>query len=1832
MNTPSLPITPLRIACRLTATLILAAAAAATAQTIVFQDTFQSGNLSTLNPTAASPGTLTSSRTAYEIGSSKNATATSVAAGALTLATGSTGSGYTEGQALFTATPVTLSTPGEYIEVYYTFTDTTDMFNNAVTAAGNNMQINIGLYNSGGSAPTNGTLLWNGGLVSGSTTAVNGGTKDWVGYTAQFARTPPTFTANSSAIARRPAQAGANNLNQAIGIGSGYASSANIVTMAGVVGQPTLTVGNQYTLHLRITYANATTLAVTNTLYEGAGIGGAVYSAGGWTGRLGGTTTTILTTTFDALEVGIRPTTSTATTLQINSITVAKYIPSAPTITGLTNQTIPAGENVTLSPAVTGTPTPSLQWYVSTDGGATSNTIPGETSSTLTLNSVQSSQDGYKYYLVANNSQGTASGGMTLTVTGSSSAPPTITGLINQTVNARFNVTLAPIVVGSPTPSRQWSVNGTPIPGATGSSLTLTNVQLAQNGFVYSLTASNASGVVTSNMTLTVTNALFNVQLNGLGTTYSGAGQIGAAGDVWNKPTLANYDNSGTTFSGLNSMISGYGLTDSRGVASPVTLGMTGNNYRSYYGTSSGHGETVGLNNQSLKMDWTGASPAPSAAITLAGLPPNTSLNLFGYGASYYTSPIGSLWALAAANGGASANQISTNGMDVTQAANQGICWVKLVGTTDSGGNLTVNVSPQTGGGVWWQTYLNGFQLQLHTQPLVTGLTNLTVVQGNNTTLTPAVSGTPSPTFQWQVNGANISGETNAALTLNNIQYAQNGNVYSLIASNQAGAVTNSMTLTVLVTPSITGLNNQTASVGDNVSIAPTVGGVPTPSLRWQRNGADQNDGATGNGSTIAGSTTSTLSITSAQSADSGIYSLIASNSAGVVTNSMTLTVSSGDVAPSIVGPTDQTVIEGSNATFTASVSGLPVPALQWLENGVEISGETTSTLVRSAVTYAQNGNVYSLIASNVAGVVTNSATLTVLVPPAISQQPTNLAVVVGSPATFSVVASGVPAVKYQWRKNGSPIAGATNSTYSVAGVTGANNGEVYSVIVSNSVSALTSSNAVLTALSTLTRTFLPASNATGLAPDQQLRIVFPSPVKLGSNGVLTVRDASNDAVVSTINRSQFLSYTPGNTSIQVIPNAAIRSVQGKSYYYMPVAIYDNEVWITLSNRLDYNKAYYVNMDAGLLLDTNNASIAGISGTNTWRFSTKASGPATPTTSTGPTMITVGQDGAGDFATFQGAFDWIPQNNTLARTIRVQPGIYRDNATLAQNRNFVTVVGEGASRTNAQLIYPFAYFAPPDTVFTAGSLRIESSDVTVLNLTLDNIIYEEYHPTGESSSGAAGAFAGAINTLATTGKRIVFKNVLIKGGQDTIWHSSSTGVAYFQDCEVWGSVDYIYGSGLAVYDQCDIVQIRSSGGPITAPNTLNAQPHGLVFLNCAFPRALVANGYPYNVNVNSTTFQRPWGQDGATAIINCQVDTHFTTKGWAEWDGRETTCRDREAGTTLIGGGTVTPAQRQAAGAYWLNTIDPDYVANPSLAPTDTLLYGPAGTANRIPVLVDTNDYTVPAIFGHAYFNLNGWLPAVIPTITSQPTNQSVSAGATATFSVAAVGLPEPAFQWLKNGTNVSGATNATLNIVNAQPGDAAAYSVVVSNSAGSVVSSAAALVVNTAPVATNMSAGTVADTPMSIAIAKLLAHASDADGDPLSLAGVSATSTNGGTVSVGGQSVTYTPVAGFTGTDQFTYSVSDGRGGTANGAVTITVSAPSQGFNQVGAENLGGGALRLNYLGIPGNNYALDWRTNLSLGAWIPLMTNAAASNGWLIFTNTSAEPQNFYRTRFVP
>ncbi len=80
--------------------------------------------------------------------------------------------------------------------------------------------------------------------------------------------------------------------------------------------------------------------------------------------------------------------------------------------------------------------------------------------------------------------------------------------------------------------------------------------------------------------------------------------------------------------------------------------------------------------------------------------------------------------------------------------------------------------------------------------------------------------------------------------------------------------------------------------------------------------------------------------------------------------------------------------------------------------------------------------------------------------------------------------------------------------------------------------------------------------------------------------------------------------------------------------------------------------------------------------------------------------------------------------------------------------------------------------------------------------------------------------------------RATFVNVKITGYQDTLFPNS--GRSYFHKCEVWGHVDFIFGAGQAVFDDCDIVSrdrgSKTNNGYVTAPSTKGDQPYGFLFV------------------------------------------------------------------------------------------------------------------------------------------------------------------------------------------------------------------------------------------------------------------------------------------------------------------------------------------------------------------------------------------------------------------
>jgi hypothetical protein len=382
--------------------------------------------------------------------------------------------------------------------------------------------------------------------------------------------------------------------------------------------------------------------------------------------------------------------------------------------------------------------------------------------------------------------------------------------------------------------------------------------------------------------------------------------------------------------------------------------------------------------------------------------------------------------------GGKTSSTLTLSNVQPSQAGGYSVTASNVVGSVTSlVAQLTVLVPPS-----------------VTTQP-----TNFTVVSGGNAAFYVAASGSAPLSYQWQLANTNLSGATATALQLSNVQPSQAGN-YRVVITNSAGAVTSSVaSLTVLVPPGITAQpTNVTATVGSNATFSVAATGTAPLTYQWQL--ASTN---------LPGATATTLQLANVQTSQAGNYRAIVSNAAGSATSSVaTLTVL---VPPSITStPTNLTVISGSNATFSVAASGTAPLTYQWQLASTNLPGATATSLQLANVQTSQAGN-YRAIVSNAAGSATSSvATLTVLVPPSITSPPTNLTVISGSNATFSVAASGTVPLTYQWQLAGTNLPGATATSLQLANVQTSQAGN-YRAIVSNAAGSATSSVATLTVL-----------------------------------------------------------------------------------------------------------------------------------------------------------------------------------------------------------------------------------------------------------------------------------------------------------------------------------------------------------------------------------------------------------------------------------------------------------------------------------------------------------------------------------------------------------------------------------------------------------------------------------------------------------------------------------------------------------------------------------------------------------------------------------------------
>ena len=252
--------------------------------------------------------------------------------------------------------------------------------------------------------------------------------------------------------------------------------------------------------------------------------------------------------------------------------------------------------------------------------------------------------------------------------------------------------------------------------------------------------------------------------------------------------------------------------------------------------------------------------------------------------------------------------------------------------------------------------------------------------------------------------------------------------------------------------------------------------------------------------------------------------------------------------------------------------------------------------------------------------------------------------------------------------------------------------------------------------------------------------------------------------------------------------------------------------------------------------------------------------------------------------------------------------------------------------------------------------------------------------------------------------------------------------------------------------------------------------------------------------------------------------------------------------------------------------------------------------------------------------NVRVYVPAIAPTITTQPSSQTVTAGANPIFSVATTGSAPLGYQWRLNGASVSGGNNSSYTRTNAQSADAGSYFVVITNAAGSATSGNAILTVKTPP---NITTQPQSQTVIGGNSATFTAAAS---GDaPLNFQWRK----NGATIN-GATATSYT-INNTTLSDAASYSVvvTNGTGSVTSANATLTVNTPPSITSQPQSQtqSIGSSAVftvsatgvaPLNYLwhfngasisGATASTYTRNTVTTSDAGSYSVVITNSLGS-----------------------
>ncbi|MQM10570.1 hypothetical protein Taro_043467 [Colocasia esculenta] len=256
--------------------------------------------------------------------------------------------------------------------------------------------------------------------------------------------------------------------------------------------------------------------------------------------------------------------------------------------------------------------------------------------------------------------------------------------------------------------------------------------------------------------------------------------------------------------------------------------------------------------------------------------------------------------------------------------------------------------------------------------------------------------------------------------------------------------------------------------------------------------------------------------------------------------------------------------------------------------------------------------------------------------------------------------------------------------------------------------------------------------------------------------------------------------------------------------------------------------------------------------------------------STAQADMVVAKDGSGNYKTINEAVaaarsHW-KQRRDQRIIVHVKAGVYAENVEISRGVRNLMLIGEGIDKT---VVTGSRSVAEGYSTFRSATFGVSGDGFWARDMTFENAAGPEKHQAV---------------ALRVSADLAIFYRCSFRGYQDTLFVHSQR--QFYRDCDVYGTIDFIFGNAAAVLQTCNIYVRRPMGHQ---SNVVTAQGRGSPYENTGISvhrsRVLPAGDFQVVKRSFSSFLGRPWQKYSRTVFMQTELDGLVSPKGWAEWSG-----------------------------------------------------------------------------------------------------------------------------------------------------------------------------------------------------------------------------------------------------------------------------------------------------------------------------------------------------------